>query len=76
MNKNCYRIIFSQARGMFVAVAEIVKSRSKTAGGRGRADRGEWSSNVTGQSILLGTDDFREGLSAAREKRAATFSGR
>ena len=32
MNKNCYRIIFSQARGMFVAVAEIVKSRSKTAG--------------------------------------------
>lgn len=32
MNKNCYRIIFSQARGMFIAVAEIVKSRSKTAG--------------------------------------------
>ncbi|MGN0935652.1 two-partner secretion domain-containing protein [Acinetobacter amyesii] len=32
MNKNCYRIIFSQARGMFIAVAEIVKSRSKTTG--------------------------------------------
>src|SRR5690606_37869097 len=26
------RIIFSQARGMFIAVAEIVKSRSKTVG--------------------------------------------
>lgn len=32
MNKNCYRIIFSQARGIFIAVAEIAKSRSKTAG--------------------------------------------
>ncbi|HFX6175415.1 TPA: hemagglutinin repeat-containing protein [Acinetobacter baumannii] len=32
MNKNCYRVIFSQARGMFIAVAEIVKSRTKTAG--------------------------------------------
>ncbi|MHA3062067.1 ESPR domain-containing protein, partial [Acinetobacter sp. ANC 4636] len=32
MNKNCYRIIFSHAQNMFVAVAEIVKSRTKTAG--------------------------------------------
>lgn len=32
MNKNRYRIIFSQARGVFIAVAEIVKSRTKTAG--------------------------------------------
>lgn len=32
MNKNRYRIIFSQARGMFIAVAEIVKSRTKTVG--------------------------------------------
>lgn len=32
MNKNRYRVIYSQARGMFVAVAEIVKSRTKTAG--------------------------------------------
>lgn len=32
MNKNAYRIIFSHARGMFIAVAEIVKSRCKTAG--------------------------------------------
>ncbi|MAK29894.1 hemagglutinin repeat-containing protein [Acinetobacter sp.] len=32
MNKNRYRIIFSQARGMFIAVAEIVKSKTKQAG--------------------------------------------
>ena len=40
MNKNRYRVIFSQARGMFIAVAEIVKSRTKTAG----------------QSIAVGTE--------------------
>ena len=33
MNKNRYRVIYSQARGMFIAVAEIVKSRTKNAGG-------------------------------------------
>ncbi|WP_353167006.1 hemagglutinin repeat-containing protein [Acinetobacter sp.] len=32
MNKNRYRVIYSQARGMFIAVAEIVKSRTKAAG--------------------------------------------
>ena len=32
MNKNRYRVIFSQARGVFIAVAEIVKSRTKTVG--------------------------------------------
>ena len=32
MNKNCYRIIFSHARGMFIAVAEIVKSKTKQTG--------------------------------------------
>ncbi|QNW95819.1 hemagglutinin repeat-containing protein [Acinetobacter seifertii] len=32
MNKNRYRIIFSHARGMFIAVAEIVKSKTKKAG--------------------------------------------
>ncbi|HGW3558332.1 TPA: hemagglutinin repeat-containing protein [Acinetobacter baumannii] len=32
MNKNRYRIIFSYARGMFIAVAEIVKSKTKQAG--------------------------------------------
>ncbi|MEG2474307.1 two-partner secretion domain-containing protein, partial [Acinetobacter sp.] len=32
MNKNRFRVIYSQARGMFIAVAETVKSRTKTAG--------------------------------------------
>ncbi|QTD65189.1 HNH endonuclease [Acinetobacter towneri] len=32
MNKNRYRVIYSQARGVFVAVAEIVKSRTKATG--------------------------------------------
>ncbi|MCH4244047.1 DUF637 domain-containing protein [Acinetobacter gerneri] len=32
MNKNRYRIIFSQARNMFIAVAENVKSQTKTSG--------------------------------------------
>lgn len=32
MNKNCYRIIFSKAKNMFVAVAENIKSKTKSAG--------------------------------------------
>lgn len=32
MNKNQYRIIFSKAKNMFIAVAENVKSNTKTAG--------------------------------------------
>lgn len=32
MNKNCYRIVFSHVKNMFIAVAEIVKSRTKAAG--------------------------------------------
>ncbi|WP_121975797.1 two-partner secretion domain-containing protein, partial [Acinetobacter stercoris] len=32
MNKNRYRIIFSKAKNMFIAVAENIKSQSKTSG--------------------------------------------
>lgn len=32
MNKNRYRIIFSHARGMFIAVAEIVKVKLSKPG--------------------------------------------
>jgi enoyl-CoA hydratase/carnithine racemase len=35
----------------------------------------EWSAAVLGQAPLVGTDDFREGVSAARKKRAASFTG-
>ena len=46
MNKNRYRIIFSQARGMFIAVAETVKSKTKAAGQTMLAGGGD-SSNAS-----------------------------
>lgn len=36
----------------------------------------EWSANVLNQAILLGTDDFKEGLEAVKGKRAPKFTGR
>jgi enoyl-CoA hydratase/carnithine racemase len=35
----------------------------------------EWAANVLAQTMLLGTDDFREGLSAVKERRPGRFSG-
>jgi enoyl-CoA hydratase/carnithine racemase len=35
----------------------------------------EWMANVSAQAILLGTDDFAEGLAAVVEKRPGQFSG-
>ena len=35
----------------------------------------EWMANVSAQSILFGTRDFREGMAAFREKRPARFTG-
>ena len=35
----------------------------------------EWMANVSAQSVLLGSQDFVEGVSAVKEKRAASFSG-
>lgn len=35
----------------------------------------EWMANVSAQSVLLGSQDFVEGVSAIKEKRAASFSG-
>jgi enoyl-CoA hydratase/carnithine racemase len=35
----------------------------------------EWATNVMAQSLLLGTEDFREGLAAVLEKRPGRFKG-
>jgi enoyl-CoA hydratase/carnithine racemase len=35
----------------------------------------EWSSNVLSQAVLLSSNDFREGLSAVKEKRQPSFNG-
>jgi enoyl-CoA hydratase/carnithine racemase len=34
----------------------------------------EWEANALTQSLLFGSDDFQEGLDAARDKRSAQFS--
>ncbi len=36
----------------------------------------EWAANVLAQSVLLSTEDYREGLAAVKERRAADFQGR
>jgi enoyl-CoA hydratase/carnithine racemase len=35
----------------------------------------EWATNVMAQSLLLGTEDFREGLAAVVERRPGKFKG-
>jgi enoyl-CoA hydratase/carnithine racemase len=36
----------------------------------------EWSANLPSQAMLIGSEDFREGLDAVRGKRPARFKGR
>lgn len=36
----------------------------------------EWQANLPNQALLLGSNDFREGLAAVTERRAPIFSGR
>ena len=36
----------------------------------------EWQANLAHQAMLLGSEDFREGLAAARERRLAQFCGK
>ncbi|MDN5491130.1 MAG: filamentous hemagglutinin N-terminal domain-containing protein, partial [Acinetobacter sp.] len=46
MNKNCYRIIFSKAKNMFIAVAENIKSQTKTTGQSAGLNRAEKPENT------------------------------
>jgi enoyl-CoA hydratase/carnithine racemase len=36
----------------------------------------EWSANLSTQAVLLGSEDFKEGLAAVKARRAPKFSGR
>ncbi|MDB5715697.1 MAG: enoyl-CoA hydratase/isomerase family protein [Sphingomonadales bacterium] len=64
--------------GELAAIAPLAYASVKEALHRGleTSMEAEWSSNVLNQAILLGTDDFKEGLAAVKGKRAAVFSGR
>jgi filamentous hemagglutinin len=54
MNKQCYRLIFSQVRGMLVAVAEIVTSAGKAPGeSRAAKRRGESRSKLGSQLTAM-----------------------
>lgn len=71
-----------QARGReyaaeLASIAPLAYAAVKQALQRGLETgmEAEWSSNVVSQAVLLGTQDFREGLSAAKGKRAAAFTG-
>lgn len=57
--------------------APMAYAAIKTALQRGSqsAMEAEWSANLPQQAILLTSADFREGLGAVREKRAAIFQG-
>lgn len=71
-----------RARGLelaaeLAAAAPLAYAAVKTAlhrGGESGIDA-EWSANLPQQALLLTSADFREGLSAVRERRAAVFAG-
>nr|WP_275891751.1 ESPR domain-containing protein [Acinetobacter pittii] len=50
MNKNSYRIIYSKARQMFVAVAENVRSQTKASG----QSEASAQSNIDNTESLMG----------------------
>jgi enoyl-CoA hydratase/carnithine racemase len=71
-----------EARGKEVALelsraAPLAYASAKQAMHRGLETtmEAEWSSNVLHQSMLLSSNDYREGLSAVKEKRPPSFRG-
>ncbi|MDO7842320.1 enoyl-CoA hydratase/isomerase family protein [Sphingomonas immobilis] len=64
--------------GELAAIAPLAYASVKEALHRGleTSMEAEWSANVLNQAILLGTEDFREGLAAVKAKRAPVFAGR
>ena len=60
------------------AIAPLAYAQVKEALHRGleTSMEAEWSTNVLNQAILLGTEDFKEGLDAVKSKRAPVFIGK
>lgn len=60
------------------AIAPLAYAQVKEALHRGleTSIEAEWSTNVLNQAILLGTDDFKEGLDAVKTRRAPLFTGK
>lgn len=60
------------------AIAPLAYAAVKEALHRGleTSIEAEWTANVLNQAILLGTEDFKEGLDAIKGKRAPAFCGR
>ena len=64
--------------GELAALPPMAASAIKQAVQRGleSAMETEWQANLAQQALLLGSEDFGEGLAAVTQKRAASFAGR
>ena len=64
--------------GELAAIAPMAYTTVKQSLQRGLESsmEAEWQANLPNQALLLGSDDFREGLASVTERRAPAFSGR
>lgn len=79
----CVEVHQLEARGTafaeeLAALPPLAYATAKQALQRGLESsmEAEWQANVNAQALLLGGDDFREGLAAVTEKRNPRFAGR